>query len=243
VKQFVNLLLILIASLLLNSACGNSEKKGSAEEESTISTYEDEKDDKSNEVDEDKSTDIDSSSKDKATDTKKDNNPNKGINEKINLQNYKPVQKGKRTYQEDGQDIYFEEVIASNEEYIQMLVTLGGSQTTEIYKWDEAEISLVFQDHSLENHTKNILDEFEGNMEEEIIVGKNATWEMIEESKELMIGNNNFKDVIVVRSTVEEVAGSTTTKTRYYAPKHGLILEEVEITGENSFKTKYTLKQ
>jgi hypothetical protein len=241
VKQFVSLLLILIASLLLNSACSNSEKKESAEEESTISTYEDEKDDKSNEVDEDKS--IDSSSKDKATDTTKDNNPDTDTDEKINLQNYKPAQKGKRTFQEEGQDIYFEEVIASNEEYIQILVTLGGSQTTEIYKWDEAEISLVFQDHSLENHTKNILDEFEGNMEEEVIVGKNATWEMIEKGKELTIGNNNFKDVIVVRSTVEEVAGSTTIKTRYYAPKHGLILEEVEITGENSFKTKYTLKQ
>lgn len=45
-----------------------------------------------------------------------------------------------------------------------------------------------------------------------------------------------------MKTVSDEIAGSETTLTRYYAAGHGLIKEEIEVTGENGYTSTATLK-
>lgn len=170
-----------------------------------------------------------------------DNEGNEEEVEASGLALYKPEQATIRSYTENGELVYTEEVIAVNDQFVQILLTLGSSKTTEIYKWDEDEIALVFQQRDLENDKTDMLDNFKPNIPEELIVGENATWKLLGEHEEISIGNQTYKDVIKVTKTTEEVVGEKTNYTRYYAKGLGRIKEEIEQTGEAGYNASMEL--
>ncbi|WP_010175090.1 hypothetical protein [Bacillus coahuilensis] len=136
--------------------------------------------------------------------------------------------------------ILSEEVIAENKEYLQLIVTLGGSKTTEVYRWTPNEITLVYQDHYQEGDEKGILENFSGTDFVERYVGEDANWEVIGEDVSVEIDGKDMK-VLQVYQESDEVVGHTTKKTRYFAKDNGLVFERIEVVGDQGYISEITI--
>lgn len=160
----------------------------------------------------------------------------------VGYKDYRPDVGTKRTFTENGTEMFSEEIIAENDEYIQILVSIGGSETTEIYKWTDDEITLVLQSNEIENPTENILETFQRNEHQDKIIGLDANWNVVDSNLNLTVPSGTYNSVIAVEKVTEEVVGEKTTYKRYYAPGSGLIKEIVEVTGENGYKGESSLE-
>jgi hypothetical protein len=154
---------------------------------------------------------------------------------------YRPELGSERVFTENGETVYTEKVIAENQDYIQLLVTLGGSKTTEIYKWNEDEVTLVFQDFNLDNSEENMLNSFESNIAPKKIFGNESEWEVLNENESLEVDGKIYDNVYVIKRVSDEVVDADTIIKRYYAPNSGLIKEEVEVTGDKGYKSTVIL--
>lgn len=171
--------------------------------------------------------------------------PNVDVTEEETHQGYKqfrPEVGTNRIFTENGTEMFSEKIIAENDEYIQILVSIGDSQTTEVYKWTEEEMTLVFQSNEVENPNESILDNFKYE-EHEIIVGQNANWKLVDKDTTLTVPNGTYHQVFSVEKITEEVVGEKTSYKRFYAPDVGLIKEIVEVTGENGYKGESSLEK
>jgi hypothetical protein len=137
-----------------------------------------------------------------------------------------------------------EEVIAAKDHYIQILLTIGASNTTQIYKWTDDEVTLVFEKINPNNPRKNLLNEFKPNKNEIILSNtQQADWELLERDTTVAVPYGEFKNIYVVKKVTDEVINEDTIYTRYYAPGVGLVKETFELTGENGYKGELSLSK
>lgn len=160
---------------------------------------------------------------------------------------YRPEVGDERVFLEDGIEVQKEEVIAENDEYVQILVTSGANKFLEIYRWTKDEISLLYQELNPNNERENRLANFDpGSVYEdnsEIFISKNkeTNWEIVEEDMELEIEGQTYSNVLAIKKVSEEVVGETTTQIKYFAPGKGMIKDFIETTGEYGFTSEMTL--
>jgi DNA mismatch repair ATPase MutL len=153
---------------------------------------------------------------------------------------YRPETGAKKQFKEDGVVLLTENVVAANEEFVQIALTLGDSTTTQIFKWTGSEITLVYEDRDLQDHSVSLLDSFEPNMNEKLL-GDGADWKLLEKSAAVETDYGKQKNVFVIQKISKEVVDEETIFTRYYAPKLGLVKEDFELTGENGYKGESSL--
>jgi DNA mismatch repair ATPase MutL len=153
---------------------------------------------------------------------------------------YRPETGTKKQFKEDGVVLLTENVVAANEEFVQIALTLGDSTTTQIYKWTGSEITLVYEERDLQDHSVSLLDSFEPNMNEKLL-GDGADWKLLEKSAAVETDYGKQKNVFVIQKISNEVVDEETIFTRYYAPKLGLVKEDFELTGENGYKGESSL--
>jgi hypothetical protein len=151
---------------------------------------------------------------------------------------YRPKVGMKKIFTENGQMLFTEEIIAANEDYIQVAISIGGEYTTQIYKWNENEITLVFEETKVKDPKKNILGEFKEDTDVRnslLNSDGSADWKLISKNMKVNVPFGNFSNVYVIQKITNEVVGEKTIYTRYYAPGYGLIKEEFEVTGEQGY--------
>ncbi|WP_191566691.1 hypothetical protein [Metabacillus idriensis] len=153
---------------------------------------------------------------------------------------YRPKEGTKKEFKEDGVVLLTEHVVAVTDEYVQIAMTLGESTTTQIYKWTGSEITLVFEDREIEDHTKNMLNSFDANLNEKL-AGEEADWKMLDDSAAVETPYGKHEDVLIIQKTSNEVVNEESIFTRYYAPELGLVKEDFELTGENGYKGESSL--
>ncbi|MBM7618394.1 hypothetical protein JOC95_000236 [Bacillus tianshenii] len=141
----------------------------------------------------------------------------------------------------DGVEILVsEKVVAQKGEFIQMATTIGGNTSFQVYKWTDDEITLVFEEESVDNPAQNILDSFTPMDNPQVIITLQdaviGDWEIIEIGSEVEVAYGTFENVYVVQKITDEIEGADTIYTRYYAPGVGLVKESLEVTGENGYK-------
>lgn len=144
----------------------------------------------------------------------------------------------------DGEDIVVtEKVIAANDEYVQFAMMVGGNQSIQIYKWTPTEVTLVYEEVSVEDASVNLLDSFTPNGNPEVLLAKgSAQWELVESGVKLDVAYGSFEDVYVINKVTDEVEDADTIYTRYYAPGYGLVKETYEVTGEYGYSGKSELE-
>ena len=157
----------------------------------------------------------------------------------IDLLQYRPEVGSKKSFTENGELVFTEEIIAANDEYVQTLLQLGDNLTTQIYRWTKDEITLIYEEYNLENPHEDILNKFVPIEKFETIMNndpsKITTWKLLSNEGKETVPAGEFKNVLIVEKTTEEVVNEETTYTRYYAPEQGLIKEEYKVTGENGY--------
>ncbi|WNF37387.1 hypothetical protein RJD24_02685 [Bacillaceae bacterium IKA-2] len=160
------------------------------------------------------------------------------------LLDYRSKVGNKMIYTNGEVELYVYKIIAANDEYVQITISIGGDPTTHIYKWTTTEITLVYEDDSPTNPETNILNEFEP-MEEKIETLINlegtADWKLVSESELVTVPFGTFENVYVIENITDEVADADTIFRKYYAPELGLIKETFEVTGKNGYKEEATL--
>jgi len=165
----------------------------------------------------------------------------------VNLLEYRPKVGSKKSFTEDGELVFTEEIIAANDEYVQTLMQLGDNQTTQIYRWTKNEITLLYEENNSENAHKDILNSFVPIEQFETIVNndssKSTTWKLLADDQKETVPAGEFNHVLIIQKTTNEVVNEETTYTRYYAPKQGLIKEEFKLSGENGYSAKSELKK
>lgn len=143
--------------------------------------------------------------------------------------------------------VFTEEIIAVNDEYVQTLLQLGDNKTTQVYRWTKDEITLVFEEHNMENPQEDILNQFAPIDQFETLLNndtsKMISWKLLAADKKESVPAGNFNQVWVIQKTTDEVVDEETTYTRYYAPNHGLIKEEFQLSGENGYTAKSELEK
>ncbi|MGY3715237.1 hypothetical protein ACWE42_06905 [Sutcliffiella cohnii] len=229
------LFLLTIFLLLIAVGCGkNSDgiSQGQLErEESIVTTNDEEENDNANEEEnneEEKSVE---------EDDKKGNVNEEEAKAPSLLQLYMPEIGWKKSFT-DGEDVILEEeIVATDNEYVQIAYTIGGNVGVSIYKWTENEITLMFEDYNIENTHTNILSSFTpmDNPETIFDLSGNSGWEIIEENATVEVPYGAFENVYVIRKITDEVQDADTIYTRYYAPGYGLIKEIFEVTGEYAY--------
>lgn len=144
----------------------------------------------------------------------------------------------------DGEDIVVtEKVIAANDEYVQFAMMVGGNQSIQIYKWTPTEVTLVYEEVSVEDASVNLLDSFTPNGNPEVLLAEgSAQWELVESLVKLDVAYGSFEDVYVIKKVTDEVEDADTIYTRYYAPGYGLVKETYEVTGEYGYSGKSELE-
>lgn len=144
----------------------------------------------------------------------------------------------------DGEDIVVtEKVIAANDEYVQFAMMVGGNQSIQIYKWTPTEVTLVYEEVSVEDASVNLLDSFTPNGNPEVLLAEgSAQWELVESGVKLDVAYGSFEDVYVIKKVTDEVEDADTIYTRYYAPGYGLVKETYEVTGEYGYSGKSELE-
>jgi DNA mismatch repair ATPase MutL len=153
---------------------------------------------------------------------------------------YRPETGAKKQFKEGGVVLLTENVVAANEEFVQIALTLGDSTTTQIFKWTGSEITLVYEERDLQDHSVSLLDSFKPNMNEKLL-GDGAEWKLLEKSAAVQTDYGKQKNVFVIQKISNEVVDEETIFTRYYAPKLGLVKEDFELTGENGYKGESSL--
>ncbi|MGM0837613.1 MAG: hypothetical protein ACQEV7_15760 [Bacillota bacterium] len=146
----------------------------------------------------------------------------------------------------DGVEILVsEKVVAQKGDFIQMATTIGGNTSFQVYKWTENEITLVFEEGSVDNPAQNILDSFTPMDKPQVIItledAVTGDWEIIENQSEVEVAYGTFENVYVVQKITDEIEDADTIYTRYYAPGVGLVKESLEVTGENGYSGKTEL--
>lgn len=145
----------------------------------------------------------------------------------------------------DGEDIVLtEEVIATNDQYVQLSLTLGGNQSIQVYEWTATEIALVYEEVTVEDSKQNILDSFTPGGDREVLLSLNGSktqWEVKESALKLELSSGKYEGVYLLEKITDEVKGADTIYTRYYAPGIGLVKETLEVTGENGYKGEMEL--
>ncbi|WP_100333197.1 hypothetical protein [Bacillus alkalisoli] len=164
---------------------------------------------------------------------------NHDVDKLVGLQLYKPTVGMKKTFTDGEEPILTEFVIAENEDFIQFAYVIGGHAGTQIFKWTENEITLVY-DEEATDYEKSMLDTFASSNNIEVVLSLDetakASWELIETNSVVEVPYGTFEQVYVVKKITDEVEGAETIYTRYYAPKYGLIKETFEVTGEYGYK-------
>ena len=157
----------------------------------------------------------------------------------INLLEYRPKVGSKKTFTENGEAVFTEEIIAANDEYVQALLQLGDNVTTQIYRWTKDEISLIYEEFNLDNPRQDLLNSFEPTGRYEILVNNDTNqqtdWKLVSKEGQEAVPAGNFTKVITIEKTTDEVVNEETKYTRYYAPEQGLIKEIYDVTGENGY--------
>ncbi|MEH7381375.1 hypothetical protein V7138_13010 [Bacillus sp. JJ1533] len=157
---------------------------------------------------------------------------------------YRPEVGTSRTFTNNGEEIFTQEIVAENDEYVQLTIAIGGTISTQVYKWTADEISLVFEEREPSNPSESILDSFTPNEEIDVFVQSegNSDWELIDEAASLKVPYGEFKDVLVIQKVTDEVEGADTIYTRYFAPSVGMIKESFEVTGEQGYEDEANLE-
>lgn len=153
---------------------------------------------------------------------------------------YRPKTGATKQFEEQGTVLLTETITAANDDYVQIALRLGDSTTTQIYKWTGSEMTLVYEDRELQDHTADLLDTFEPNMNEKLL-GEGADWKLLDSSKAVDTPFGKIENAVVIQKTSNEVVGEETIFTRYYAPGLGLVREDFELTGENGYKGESSL--
>ncbi len=174
--------------------------------------------------------------------------------QKEGLLNYRPKVPSKAIYTDNGEELYRYNIIAENEEYVQLTVTIGfGTPTTQIYKWTATEITLVYESTEEVVETKrpmysdsNLLDDLElleiSELETLIHLERDADWQLISETESVTVPYGTFSDIYVVEKVTDEVANAETIYRKYFAPGVGLIKQTFEVTGENGYFAEASLE-
>lgn len=153
---------------------------------------------------------------------------------------YRPKTGATKQFEEQGTVLLTETITAANDDYVQIALRLGDSTTTQIYKWIGSEMTLVYEDRELQDHTVDLLDTFEPNMNEKLL-GEGADWKILDSSAAVETPYGKIENAVVIQKTSNEVVGEETIFTRYYAPGLGLVKEDFELTGENGYKGESSL--
>lgn len=160
-----------------------------------------------------------------------------------NLKEYRPEVGSERIFMNGEDELYVQKVIAENEDYVQITISLSGAPTTHIYKWTNNELILVHENSSPANPDEDILESFTtmGELETFFHLNGNSDWEILSESETVTVPHGDFQDVYVIRKITDEVEDADTIYTRYFAPGIGLIKETYELTGEYGYKDEANL--
>lgn len=163
-------------------------------------------------------------------------------NKQGNLKHYRPQVGTIRTYTNAGEEIYTHEIVSENDEYIQQTVYLSGAPTTQIYRWTDDEIALVYEIAG--NQPPELLDEFIPFETPEMMMNNNgqSEWLILEKNNTVTVPAGTFSNVITIKKITAEVEGAETIYTRYYAPSMGLIKETYEVTGDTGYKDEANLE-
>lgn len=165
----------------------------------------------------------------------------------INFLDYRPKVGSKKSFTENGDLVFTEEIIAANDEYVQTLLQLGDNKTTQIYRWTKNEITLIYEESNIEDPHKDILTSFTPIEQFETVVNndnsKMRSWKLVESDRTEKVPAGEFTHVLKVEKITDEVANEKTTYTRYYAPNLGLIKEEYNLSGTNGYSAKSELEK
>ncbi|MGM0843744.1 MAG: lipoprotein [Bacillota bacterium] len=235
-------ILILIAALL--AGCSSVENENANEETTTGDTAEDtgeglNNDEEKQPVSESNETAAEDVEEKESEEPKEVENgdPDAG------LKNYRPEVGKEYVFTDGTSEVFTETVIAENDQYIQVVRTLRGNQTLQIFDWTADEMILVYEDIEVEDPFQNVLDSFDSNISESIMGSGQVEWELVEDGVVLATEAGEFKDVTVVRKVTNEVEDAETIYTRYYAPGAGLVKEVFELTGEQGYKGEAILAE
>ncbi len=240
------LVIVLTCLLLLISACSKTEEKeivtnnetnSETQEESTSENTDpaDTKEEEGEETTEEEEKPEEDSSTDETEEIETPSDPG--------LKVYQPSIGWEKKFT-DGEDIVVtEKVIAANDEYVQFAMMVGGNQSIQIYKWTPTEVTLVYEEVSVEDASVNLLDSFTPNGNPEVLLAEgSAQWELVESGVKLDVAYGSFEDVYVIKKVTDEVEDADTIYTRYYAPGYGLVKETYEVTGEYGYSGKSELE-
>nr|WP_263324808.1 hypothetical protein [Neobacillus sp. Marseille-Q6967] len=233
-----NILVILLTCLfaVILTAC---------KEEQVVNKTENIQEQQSSQTEEQTEEQIDSNQEQKVEETVTANQQEE--QQGTNLYGYRPEVGSIKTFTENGMVVFTEEIIAANDEYVQTLLQLGDNKTTQIYRWTENEITLVFEEHNMENPQEDILNQFSPIDQFETIVNNDASkmisWKLLATEGKESVSAGEFNQVLAIQKTTDEVVDEETTYTRYYAPKMGLIKEEFHLSGENGYSAKSELEK
>ncbi|WP_010676941.1 hypothetical protein [Bacillus timonensis] len=158
---------------------------------------------------------------------------------------YRPEVGAKKVFTENGEVMFTEEVIATNDEYVQIVIDLGGNKTLQIYRWTKDEIALVLEENEELDPYENQLDSFNAMKDPDVFISnkENADWKVVETGVELEVPYGSFKDVYVFQKVTDEVEGADTIYTKYFAPAMGLVKDGFELTGEAGYKGESSLEK
>ncbi|TYS12941.1 hypothetical protein FZC78_22780 [Rossellomorea vietnamensis] len=239
-------MLLLLGALVVLPACSNN-----AENDNETAVDEMQNEEQSNDKNTDQPADDSVSEQEGNASNSEQDTPSDSLDQdesaendaaEVSLLMYRPEGSEVRIFKENDQQVFTEEIIAQDEEYVQMVVTLGGSMTTEIYHWSEDEVALVYQEYTdPDQPDANLLQGFEPSTDTEVIFGESAEWELVSEGETLEVGGKTYEDVKQVKKVTDEVVGSDTIIIRYYAPGYGMVKEEMEVTGDNGYKSTVVL--
>ncbi|MGD7023385.1 hypothetical protein ACQCVK_12365 [Rossellomorea vietnamensis] len=238
--------LLLLAALIILPACSNNAETDNEEAVDEVQNEEQSNDIGTDQPADDSVSEKDENAANKGPDSTSDSQNQEETDEKETAEGgllmYRPEGSEVRVFKENDQQVFTEEVIAQNEEYVQMVVTLGGSMTTEIYRWTEDELALVYQEYTdPEQPEAGLLEGFEPSTDTEVLFGESADWELISEDEALTVNGKTYENVKQIKKVTDEVVGSDTIIVRYYAPGYGMVKEEMEVTGDNGYQSTVVL--
>lgn len=164
--------------------------------------------------------------------------------EPAGLEVYKPKVGMLKTFIVEGEpQTYTEEYVHESEGYIQKVTIIGEAATVQVYKWNEQEISLVFEDRTPVDPNKNYISELNNPSSIETYSAEDTSdWELIETEKTVKVPSGEYTNVFVFKKVTNEVEGADTIYVNYFAPGIGLIKEEFELTGDQGYSATAVLQ-
>ncbi len=153
----------------------------------------------------------------------------------VQLTTYRPETGDTKVFTSNNETLFTEEIIDQDDQYVQRIITLGSMKTTQILKWSDENVTVVYEDESSGGDIASILDEFEAMEEVDTLVEQPSGGSDLEISKvdSLQVPFGSFENVLKVRKAAGEEGIIITT---YYAESVGLIKQIHETTGENPQK-------